>query len=585
MENDLVWSPTPKQAIALARPETEILYGGARGGGKTDCGIAWLLKARDIPTARALVLRIQAQDLKDWCDRAERLYNLFGAKRRGRPSEFVFPSGYTVWTGHLQDDASWQAYQGFEIQLLLIEELTQIPNLQRFLDLRGSIRSTIAGLDAQCFLTANPGGPGHAWVKDRFINAVDFRGRKAIPGRPIIMDPDGKQSRIFIPSTVEDNPHLLEKDPGYIEYLNTLPTAQRKAWRFGDWDAYEGAYFSEFRKERLDGEPLEALHVIDPIEIPAFCPRWIGMDWAYRHESAVYWLARHEDSRIHVYREFVVRNLAPEEFGVKLAEMSLADIDGLPDKSMPMYLSPDAFAKRDGRMSIALQMEEGMKMVLGQDAVFLADFNEEESEVKSKDPARALEMLAERQRSQRGSTRIVIERANNDRIAGWNYLRTLMRWWPLMKRRGEDVPDMDVIRTLLAAPNGTQRFAEYINRFDALHGEVLPRLLIHRGACPLLPNAILAAQFSRQNPEDVQKTEGDDMIDALRYGVMGHRKRDVVLPSEVAASRLVESRARGLLSLSEQSKYMMDLKARLDIGSSSIVGVTPRRSFERGRRK
>ena len=101
------WSPQPKQALALASDADEILYGGARGGGKTDAGQAWLLYHKDKERYRALVIRRNADDLKDWNDRAAYMFKPSMAIGAGNPSEFTFPSGAKIRTGHLKDENAY----------------------------------------------------------------------------------------------------------------------------------------------------------------------------------------------------------------------------------------------------------------------------------------------------------------------------------------------------------------------------------------------------------------------------------------------------------------------------------------------
>ena len=97
------WKPYPKQEIALVRPEYEIGFGGARGGGKTDTGIAWLGYDVNHPLFRGLVLRKNATDLSDWIDRANRFFKQAGAIKTGSPAVFTFPSGAKIKTGHIKD--------------------------------------------------------------------------------------------------------------------------------------------------------------------------------------------------------------------------------------------------------------------------------------------------------------------------------------------------------------------------------------------------------------------------------------------------------------------------------------------------
>ena len=222
------WIPSEKQEKALTATAFEVLYGGARGGGKTDAGIAWLLYPIENPKYRALVIRKNYTDLMDWYDRAEAIYCRppFNAVARGR-EEFEFPSGAKIKLGHLQDSKSYTKYQGHEYQRMLIEELTQIPTEELYLKLIASCRSTI-GVKPQVFCTCNPGEVGHAWVKRRFVS----------PSTPMtqFVDPISGRTRIYISATVDDNPHLLKKDPDYVNFLNSLPTDLKGWWRYGSWE-------------------------------------------------------------------------------------------------------------------------------------------------------------------------------------------------------------------------------------------------------------------------------------------------------------------------------------------------------------
>ena len=169
----LEWRPHPgKQEEALRRNEFEVLYGGQRGGGKTDAGLVWLTEYIQHPRYRALVIRKNSEDLSDWIDRAAYLYQRYGARPTGKPATITFPSGAKIRTGHLKDDLAYTKYQGHEYQRILIEELTQIPDETRYLQLISSCRTSIPELIPQIFCTTNPGGLGHAWVKARFIDVA-----------------------------------------------------------------------------------------------------------------------------------------------------------------------------------------------------------------------------------------------------------------------------------------------------------------------------------------------------------------------------------------------------------------------------
>jgi hypothetical protein len=262
------WYPNPgPQTKALQSRAFETLYGGARGGGKTDAGLVWMLKEIKNPNFRGLVIRRNADDLSDWVDRATKLYTGYGADFAYKPAVIKFPSGAIIRSGHLKDEQAYTKYQGHEYQRMLIEELTQIPDEKRYLQLVASCRSTVPNLDARVFATTNPGGLGHQWVRGRFID----------PSPPGIkfLDPVTGRSRIFIPAKVEDTPQLVKNDPGYINFLEGLKSTDVelwKAWRLGDWDTFAGQFFKEFKRD---------LHVCKPF-IPSKQNVLVGgLDWGY----------------------------------------------------------------------------------------------------------------------------------------------------------------------------------------------------------------------------------------------------------------------------------------------------------------
>ena len=262
------WIPTDRQKVALdIDPEDcfEIGFGGARGGGKTETGIFWLLYDIGHPEFRALVIRRNADDLRDWLDRANNVYKNCNAVMKGVPSEFYFPSGAVIRTGHLKDENAYSKYVGHEYHRMLIEELNLIPSETHYLKLISSCRSTIADLPPQIFSTFNPSDTGFEWIKNRFRLS-------GTPKKPIwTTDDKSGLKRAFIPSRLEDNPHLAA-DPQYRAFLEALPDGLREAWKDGSWDTpiIEGAYFSKemFQMEKdgrtgyLSYDPRLRVHTV-----------------------------------------------------------------------------------------------------------------------------------------------------------------------------------------------------------------------------------------------------------------------------------------------------------------------------------
>ncbi len=267
------WKPQPKQTLALISDADEILYGGARGGGKTDAGQAWLLYDKDNARYRALVIRRNADDLKDWVDRANYMYLPTKARITGNPAEIEWPSGAKARTGHLKDENAFTKYQGHEYQKILIEELSHIPREKDYLKLIASCRSTVEGIKPQIFSTTNPDDPGLEWIKQRWDipDEPDFDKVYTTYKEVEILGTDGKitiakRKLVFIPAKLEDNPILVEKDPSYVILLESLKAVDPDlydAWRKGSWKGYgtEGSYYrNQILKCDSDGRIISDLY-------------------------------------------------------------------------------------------------------------------------------------------------------------------------------------------------------------------------------------------------------------------------------------------------------------------------------------
>lgn len=230
-KNDGVWRPlNARQREALSRSEFEILTGGERGGGKSEIGRAWLLEPEYVnhPRYRALILRRNVKDLEDWIFRMREFAGDL-VKITGNPPRIDFPGGGMGTLGHLSTKDSYSHYVGQEYQKILIEELNLIPEEKLYLQVMASCRSSIPELPCQIMSSANPGGPGHSFVKKRFVDCCD--------GKPIMVD---GQSRIFIRLKLTENHKLPES---YINTLKQLPKALQLAWLEGDWNALAGQMF------------------------------------------------------------------------------------------------------------------------------------------------------------------------------------------------------------------------------------------------------------------------------------------------------------------------------------------------------
>jgi hypothetical protein len=342
LDHGIIWQPHPgPQLRALLVDIYELLYGGARGGGKTDAGIVFMMEPIALPFYRGLVLRKNHTDLCDWISRAHVFYKSYGAKKSG--NDFFFPSGAVIRTGHLKDADAYEKYQGHEYQRILIEELTQIPEENRYLKLLGSCRSTHPELRPSVFCTANPGGPGHGWVKKRFIdigapNVAHYRPLSENQEDAAILNVRGRNWRMFIPARIEDNPTLMQ-DETYLAYLDGLPEKFRKAWREGDWNILSGQYFPEFSR---------AKHVVRPFEIPKNWTIESGLDWGYSVDPwACLWAAIDEYGDVVIFKTDKGKFQVPSEVENQIVYKS----NGKNPSSV--VADPSMWGKRDGDSSAA----------------------------------------------------------------------------------------------------------------------------------------------------------------------------------------------------------------------------------------
>ena len=289
MEN-IIWEPQPRQADFLRRGEYEVLYGGAAGGGKSDALLMEALRQVNIPHYRALLLRKTYPQLTELIDRSRCLYSAAfpGAVYNETKHVWTFPSGAKIYFGAMQHPSDRLAYQGRRYDFIGFDELTHF-SWEEYSYMFSRNRPS-RGRDSRktrCYIraTTNPGGPGHGWVKARFIDP-------APPGTPIreeltVHRPDGRvetvlRDRVFIPATVFDNEILLRDSPEYLGSLAMLPEKERAALLYGRWDSFEGQFFTEFRASpdpelcRQAGIPPEEArkqgrftHVIEPFDLNA----------------------------------------------------------------------------------------------------------------------------------------------------------------------------------------------------------------------------------------------------------------------------------------------------------------------------
>jgi len=303
------WPPRPHpgpQTEFFSRTEFEIFYGGAVSGGKSWALVVCALEHISNPKYRAIIIRRKFPQLHHIEDLCWQMYPRFGGQYRAAERCWVFSSGARINLGHMQHEMDRFNFQGKEYHKILIDEAPQFTQTQ-YLYMFSRARSPDAQLRPQILCTGNPGGIGHRFIKERFIDIAE--------PRTVYIDPGTGLSRYFIPATVYDNPTILDNDPEYVKRLEALPEVERRQYLYGDWDIFEGMAFPELKRED---------HGCDPFRIPPEWTRFMTFDWGYSKPFAALWFAVDYDENLYVYRELYGTKDGTLDTGLKMTAESIA---------------------------------------------------------------------------------------------------------------------------------------------------------------------------------------------------------------------------------------------------------------------
>jgi hypothetical protein len=300
------------------------------------------------------MVRRTSKELGETFHRARALFSQVGATFTGSPESgsmtCTMPGGARLRFAHIDGIADAALYQGHSYTRIYVEEIGNYPSPDPIMMLHAALRSA-AGVPCRFRATGNPGGPGHQWVKARYISPAPL-------GMTVITDPDTELDRVFIPSKLRDNAFLGSDYVGRLK-MSGSPELVR-AWLDGDWDVVAGAFFPEFSLDR---------HVIRARALPRYWHRYRAFDWGSARPFACYWIAVSDGEiddfprgALIVYREWYGMQDGKPNVGLRMTAEQVADgiverekPDAREGVTMSGVADPAIFAE-DGGPSIAQRM-------------------------------------------------------------------------------------------------------------------------------------------------------------------------------------------------------------------------------------
>ena len=223
------------------------------------------------------------------------------AKYKAADKRFEFPNGSVLTFGYCACDGDLGQYQGAEYDVAFLDEAGQLQ--KAWIDaINACVRGT-NGFPKRTYYTLNPGGPSHGYFKRLFID------RRFEPG-------EREDAYSFVQALVTDNRVLLERQPDYLQQLETLPPKLREAWLHGSWDVYEGQFFEDFRDVPEHYRDRRWTHVIEPFVPDKGWTVCRSYDFGYGKPFSCAWWAVDYDGVLYRILELYGCTRTPNE-GVK----------------------------------------------------------------------------------------------------------------------------------------------------------------------------------------------------------------------------------------------------------------------------
>ena len=523
------WTPTKKQQEFIALPFTifEGLYGGAAGSGKSEILLVLPLiyGFYEHPLFKGLILRRTFPELEsEIILRSKEWYPSVGGVYNESKRQWTFPSGALIKFGHADKEQDVRKYDTAQYNYIGWDESTSFTGFQYEYLSMSRARSRTSDLPAIVRSATNPGNVGHNYFRTRFVDPNKN-------GGVILKDSKTGKKRIFIQARITDNPHILKANPTYIQQLESLPEAEKRAKLLGDWYTYQGQVFNEWRLEPLSDEPENARHVIDPFEIPAWWPKIIGIDWGFKAYTWVGWAALSPKGRVFAYQEYAEKEKKTAEWINDFINLTGEHAQEI--KSIRICHS--ASQQRGEMQTIQYQLQHALNTNGFKCGVALGE---------------------------------------KARVQGKLLVHEYLRWKPKADIQKFLEPFDPEFADHIFRNKGTQAYENYMSSYKPQEPEEnLPKLQVF-STCQKLINTIPDCIYDQTNPEDVAEFSGDDPYDGLRILLGG--VRDYLIKDAAAMEQMkdVEAAIAGTLDTTSLYRKLEFLESK-----SRKLTTTRRRRF------
>jgi hypothetical protein len=530
--------PHERQSDFLEIPDDiyEALYGGAAYGGKSFILTLFPLirgfyKYRGF---KGIILRRKFPDLEREIIRvSQEYYPSTGAIYNEQKHSWRWPEyGSYMDFGHCQHANDIKQYDGYQVNYCAYDELTHFEEGMYQYMVGSRVRPGSAGINVAIVRNAtNPGGIGQTFVYNRFVKPCEA-------GYKIIRDRKTNLDRIFIPALPQDNPYGMQYDPKYLDKLEILSEAEKRAKKYGDWHAFEGSVFPQFRPFRFPNEPDNALHVVPYFDIPSYWPRILSIDWGKRAMCHAMWAAMSPDNRLYIYREKKWLGVDVPFWAAEVKELSYNE------NIVDFVMCGSAWQSR-GTETVAIQVERYSGM------------------------------------SPRSS-----ENTAGSRVSGLSLVQDFLRWEQKPRHTISDTYSEELADKIFRI-HGAGARESYIKQFASEEEEKnLPKLQIlslpgsDNPIAPVLCETIPIVTYDDTKIEDVAEFNGDDPIDNLRYLCRAATHYWDGSSEEMEKNRVIQNAVIQLQQTGDQTAFYRRME-KIESGDEDIFAVRRHSRFRR----